>query len=448
MSFQLNFQTCNKCEHRQKDCRKVCLCAVDKKDILHHAERATCPLGKHAGREFTPDTADVDFIVDEPPNPNRPLGWRQWENVRAAYLKTCRIIASYVPVYPAEKHAGRGIATCAGGRYFPIALASIKILRRIGCVLPVEIWHLPDEVIEPWMSEAVKGLGCVFRTSRDMRINGGWNLKARAILESGFAEVIYLDADCYPVTDPSDFFSKPEFLDKGCIWFPDPPRFNLLPEVWKIMGLEHEDTATFESGMAVVDVRKSWGALVVADWLCQHGDYYFGLGKAQEHTVDGWRGQYPWGDKDMFFLAYRLTRTPYHLVERPYDTREPAAVHFDTDLKTPRFIHRISGKGVFDEAAFPAAIAPDAQRNNGIPNEDLYWSAVEEVKKVMPVVVPTHTPSPASKIKQKPKGLGDVIEGVLDAVGLGSVPAIYRRITGKDCGCHGRRDKLNQLFPM
>src|SRR5205085_2739777 len=46
----------------------------------------------------------------------------------------------------------RGIVICAGGpRYLPCAWVCIKMLRHVGCELPIEIWHLgpaelPDEM--------------------------------------------------------------------------------------------------------------------------------------------------------------------------------------------------------------------------------------------------------------------------------------------------------------
>lgn len=46
------------------------------------------------------------------------------------------------------------------------------------------------------------------------------------------------------------------------------------------------------------------------------------------------------------------------------------------------------------------------------------------------------------------RGLGDTIERVLDATGIGpAAKRIIRRVTGKPCGCAKRRDWLNRLVP-
>jgi hypothetical protein len=43
----------------------------------------------------------------------------------------------------------------------------------------------------------------------------------------------------------------------------------------------------------------------------------------------------------------------------------------------------------------------------------------------------------------KSKGLGDTIEKFTTATGVKKVVDIISEITGKDCGCYGRKEKLN-----
>ncbi len=46
------------------------------------------------------------------------------------------------------------------------------------------------------------------------------------------------------------------------------------------------------------------------------------------------------------------------------------------------------------------------------------------------------------------EGLGDVVEKVANATGLDKVAKIYTKVTGKDCGCQGRKQRLNKKFPL
>jgi hypothetical protein len=59
------------------------------------------------------------------------------------------------------------------------------------------------------------------------------------------------------------------------------------------------------------------------------------------------------------------------------------------------------------------------------------------------------TPRERSRNWQPPAaGLGDTVERVLDATGIG--PAYKRavlRVTGRPCGCGRRRNRLNRLWP-
>ena len=48
---------------------------------------------------------------------------------------------------------------------------------------------------------------------------------------------------------------------------------------------------------------------------------------------------------------------------------------------------------------------------------------------------------------KKDKGLGDTIERVTKATGIKKVVDTVAKATGKDCGCKGRKNKLNKMFP-
>ncbi len=45
------------------------------------------------------------------------------------------------------------------------------------------------------------------------------------------------------------------------------------------------------------------------------------------------------------------------------------------------------------------------------------------------------------------KGLGDSIEKFTSATGISSVVEWVSDVTGIDCGCEERKDKLNEIFP-
>lgn len=97
-----------------------------------------------------------------------------------------------IPPYPGD-FAGRGIVTCAGGvRYLTCAWVLVKMLRHVGCALPIQVWYLgEDEGDQEWI-ELVRPLGVTCINAFDVaqshphpRLNG-WEAKPYAILHSRF----------------------------------------------------------------------------------------------------------------------------------------------------------------------------------------------------------------------------------------------------------------------
>ena len=48
---------------------------------------------------------------------------------------------------------------------------------------------------------------------------------------------------------------------------------------------------------------------------------------------------------------------------------------------------------------------------------------------------------------KKSKGLGDIIEKIIEATGIKAVVEAVSEATGIDCGCESRKELLNKLFP-
>jgi hypothetical protein len=54
----------------------------------------------------------------------------------------------------------------------------------------------------------------------------------------------------------------------------------------------------------------------------------------------------------------------------------------------------------------------------------------------------------AKAAKPQDKGLGDIIERVVGPIGGLKFKLWFKRITGRDCGCGARMEKLNALYPL
>lgn len=217
-----------------------------------------------------------------------------------------RFLETVAP-YP-TRFRGRGIVTCAGTiRYYTSAWVLIRMLRRLGCTLPIQLWYLgAEERDADWLALAAEqGVDCVdasFVARRyPHRRLGGWELKPYAMLHSPFREVLLLDADNVPVADPTYLFHDPEYLRTGAVFWPDGYRTPPESPRWEAFGVPYRDEPEVESGQVLVDKQACWRALNLCNWYNEHSDYFYTL---------------VYGDKDTFRFAWHRAERQFAMPER------------------------------------------------------------------------------------------------------------------------------------
>jgi ADP-heptose:LPS heptosyltransferase len=234
----------------------------------------------------------------------------------------CERFITAIPCYP-DRHDGRGIVICGGGvRYYTNAWVCVNMLRRLGCKLPIQLWHLGEREIDDRMKRLVAPLGveCVnairLRKKYPVRALKGWELKSYAILHSRYREVLLLDADNVPVVDPAFLFATPEYRATGAIFWPDFLRGKDKKNraIWRSFGLRMPPELEFESGQIVVDKERCWRALCLSHWMNENSDFFY---------------RYLHGDKETFHLAFRKLKAPYSLVQKPIHPLEGTMCQHD-----------------------------------------------------------------------------------------------------------------------
>jgi hypothetical protein len=217
----------------------------------------------------------------------------------------CEKFIQVLPAYP-DRFRGRGIVICAGGvRYFTNAWVCIRMLRQLGCRLPIQVWHLGEQEMDEKMVNLLGGLGveCVnawrVRGRHPVRRLGGWELKPYAVLHCPFEEVLLLDADNVPVVNPDFIFEVPEYRSKGAVFWPDYGRDEKANLIWRSCRLRRPQELEFETGQVVVNKRRCWRALCLTMWFNEHSDFYY---------------RFLHGDKETFHLAFRKLKQPYALI--------------------------------------------------------------------------------------------------------------------------------------
>lgn len=235
---------------------------------------------------------------------------RQPLNIHFAGLACSRFMAE-IPDYPADRFSGRGIVICGGGlKYFPSAWVCIHMLRRLGCNLPIQLWHLGNKELNREMKQLVAPLGveCVdalaMKRKYPARVLRGWALKPYALVHSRFREALFLDADNVPVANPESLFDTPPFKTHGAIFWPDLGRRRTRQAlaIWRNCGLRPPREPEFESGQIVVDKERCWRALRLCLWLNENCDFYY---------------RHFHGDKDTFQLAFRKSGKSYAMIRTP-----------------------------------------------------------------------------------------------------------------------------------
>jgi hypothetical protein len=224
--------------------------------------------------------------------------------------------AGSIPHYPAGRFRGRGIVVCGGGpKYFPCAWVCIRMLRHVGCTLPIELWHVGRSEMPSRLRALVKpyGVRCVdaamVRRRHPVRAAaaGGWELKPFALLYCAFEEVLLLDADNVAVRDPSYLFDAAPFRKHGAVFWPDFDRLSPDRAIWRVCGVDFRDEPEIESGQVLVDKRRCWEPLQLTMHLNEHSDFYY---------------EYVHGDKETFHMAWRMLGREYAMVPhalRPLD---------------------------------------------------------------------------------------------------------------------------------
>jgi hypothetical protein len=231
---------------------------------------------------------------------------------------------------------GRGIVVVAGGaRIFTNAYVLLRVLRHtLGSTLPVELWHFGAAEISPAMAALVEPLGVRLVDANPLiaatgaAIRDGWQLKSFALVHSRFAEVLLLDADQVPVTDPAACFDWPEYAETGAIFWPDMIDLRRDNAVWDLLGLPPVPGPSLESGQLLVDRRRHAAPLRAALKLNEAADDLY---------------QLIYGDKDTYLLAWHLLGAPYAQV--PHRPFSDDFVLVQRDFAgTPLFQHRTQAK--------------------------------------------------------------------------------------------------------
>lgn len=345
-------------------------------------------MGHHAELKLDSSIEFCKQLLLQPPGP-WPDGWVGFPNIAQAFRELLDERANRPPPDPPKWQSKRGIVICGGGwRFFPSVYVTVRMIRRSGCKLPIQVWFLGDKgefdirmkkICDPYGVGWICANSYVRENKLPARMLGGWEMKPLAAAYAPFETVLSLDADSYPVYNPEEFLDHPEFQRVGAAFWPDQGATHagkLLPGQWERFGLEYHDEPGWESGQFVVDKSRHWHPLWLSWWMNQFSDYVY---------------KHMYGDKDTFHICWRKCRHEVCIPTQAPGWHVVAFLQKDFAGRT-LFVHRtrdkfrltgeMDGQGI--NAGFMTRQNPGPTRKiGGLPHEDFGHECLAECDRLL-----------------------------------------------------------------
>lgn len=288
-------------------------------NVLFTSLRKSSPLIPKLNR-----SADAEFLVfwRAQNDTNRPdllsLSESQIDDMRQAHNEYLKAMKHIDLPYQAST---RGIVSTAGEAQLPLFVLSLRMLRRTGCTLPVELFLQYKEERNPFLCDTLLpslGARCVcledFLKS-DASTLAKFQLKVFSIIFSSFEDLLFLDADNYLVHNPEHLFAGVPFTSFGLVTWPDFWASSASKHLYSIQNKPvplMNARASSESGQLLVSRRSHSQALLMSAYYNFYGpNHYYHL------LSQGGPGE---GDKESFVAGAEAVSARYYQVQKCVDT--------------------------------------------------------------------------------------------------------------------------------
>lgn len=203
---------------------------------------------------------------------------------------------------PVHTPGKRGLVSTAGEKYLPVFVSSLRMLRRTGSSLPVEVYmkdasefekHICNDVLPKLDARCL-----VLADVVGKNVIEHYQLKIFAVLFSSFEEIVWMDADCFPLGKPEELLDSEPFVSAGLVTWPDFWFSSASPLYYKISRQEAPPMSarqSSETGVFLVSKKTHFLSLLLACYYNYYGpSHYFRL------LSQGGPGE---GDKETFVQA-------------------------------------------------------------------------------------------------------------------------------------------------
>lgn len=233
------------------------------------------------------------------------------EDAHANYIQDLK--KSGEDLKPVHTPGKRGLVSTAGATYLPVFVSSLRMLRRMGSTLPVEVFmkdageyekQVCNEVL-PSLDAQCLVLGDVVKKDTIEH----YQLKIFAVLFSSFEEIVWMDADCFSLGRPEDLLDSEPFKSSGLVTWPDFWASSVSPLYYRISRQEAPPMSarqSSETGIFLVSKKTHLLPLMLTAYYNYYGpSHYFRL------LTQGSPGE---GDKETFLQAAMAVGAPFYAV--------------------------------------------------------------------------------------------------------------------------------------
>ena len=214
---------------------------------------------------------------------------------------------------------GRGLVTSVPAKYLTIALTGIQGLRStLGADLPVKVYYADDRDLPMENRRALEKIDnvtvCNLSEVYPIQLRG-FQVKPFAMLASGFAEVIWFDADLLFLVNPEVLLDNEDYHETGTVFFHDRTLSGWgsvegasidWPWIQGIIGRGSEYLRSspafvgrasniMDSSAVVMHMTRNFFVMLVVAQLNLNSDTY----------------THVWGDKETFWLGFEILRKPW-----------------------------------------------------------------------------------------------------------------------------------------
>ncbi|OLN97122.1 Alpha-1,2-mannosyltransferase MNN23 [Colletotrichum chlorophyti] len=280
---------------------------------LHRALTANKPDIPPVKTREPPKAEEMDAskMTNDSPRPNLiDMAEGDIEKLRSRHDEFVNSTRTLGPKLPFWKGT-RGVVMPAGGGYLGVAVTSILMLRRSGSSLPVHvvldshIEHEPSicDVALPRMNAECLVLEDLLKGVTEVK---HFQYKVLAMVFSPFEQVLFLDADAWPIHAPDRLFDTAPFTTHGLITWPDLWLGTVSPIYYRVARLEPPHILarrSSESGIMLYNKATHGASLLLAAYYNWYGpECYYPL------LSQGAHGE---GDKETFSHAATALGQPF-----------------------------------------------------------------------------------------------------------------------------------------